>query len=330
MSANAIERATPPRAFCTYFDSNYLLKGLALYRSLQRHAPGSTLFVLALDERALQTLRTLALPGLTAVPLAELEAAAPALAATRANRTLVEYYFTCTSSFVRWLRDRVAPGKPLTYVDADLWFVASPEPLFDELRGQSVTMVAHRFAPALRHLESHGVYNVGWLSFADDADARACLAWWSERCIEWCYDRVDNGRFADQKYLDAWPARFKGVHAIANPGANVAPWNVGSQPVARRGGVLFAGAAPLLFYHFAAFKRLTPWLFEPGLAGYGARMTPALRDLLYRPYVAECRVIERWLRHAAPDFGNGWGSVRRPGWAGVARRLLRGQLLLAP
>ena len=320
----------PARHFCTYFDSNYLLKGLALYRSLRRHSPGATLHVLALDDRALRTLRQLALPDLVAVPLADLEQAAPELLAAKGNRSTVEYYFTCTSPFVRWLRERTAPGEPLTYVDADLWFFASPEPLFDDPRGASVTIIGHRFAPEQKHLEIHGVYNVGWLSFADDAEARACLAWWSERCLEWCYDRIEDGRFADQKYLDDWPTRFPGVRVIANLGANVAPWNVATQPIARRGGVLVAGETPLLFFHFAAFKRLTPWLFEPSLANYGVRITPALRAEVYLPYITECRAIERWLRRTAPGFGKGWGSVRRPGWLGMAQRLLRGELLLAP
>ena len=319
----------PRRHYCTYFDSRYLLKGLALARSLERTAPSYSLTVLCLDDLAKRTLDRLALPGVATMGLAELESAVPALLGAKASRSLVEYYFTCTSAFVRHLRQRGPAGEPLTYLDADLWFFASPEPLFDELRGQSVTMVAHRFPPRLEHLESHGIYNVGWLSFADDAPARECLDWWSERCLEWCYDRVEPGRFADQKYLDQWPGLFAGVHAIEHGGANVAPWNVAGYSIARRGGVLFAGDSPLLFYHFAAFKRLAPWLFEPSLGSYGGRMTPALRSEVYLPYIAELRTIENWLKSAAPEFDAGWGSARRPGWLSMARRLVRGELLVA-
>jgi len=323
--------APPVRHYCTYFDSRYLLKGVALARSLARTSPGFTLTMLALDGAAERALATLAIPGVTVMSLAALETAEPRLRAAKADRSLVEYYFTCTSSFVRVLRERAPAGEPLTYLDADLWFFSSPEPLFDELSGSSVTMVAHRFPDRLRSLESHGVYNVGWLSFADDANARACLAWWSERCLEWCYDRVEPGRFADQKYLDEWPRRFAGVRPIEHRGANVAPWNVETTPIARAdGGGITAGGAPLLFYHFAAFKRLLPFLFEPALGSYGARMTPALRELVYAPYVRECRAIETGLRARVAEIREPWGSARRPGWGAMARRLVRGELLLVP
>lgn len=328
--SDAAARPAPVRHFCTYFDSNYLLKGLALQRSLRAHSPGAVLHVLALDALAERTLRTLALPDVHVLPLAALETAVPALAAAKADRSLVEYYFTCTSSFVRHLREHAAPGEVLTYVDADLWFLASPEPLFDELAGASVGIIAHRFPEALKHLEDHGIYNVGWLSFADDAPARAVLSDWAGRCLAWCFDRAEDGKFADQKYLDAWPRDFAGVRVLANRGANVAPWNVASHPVARERGAVTAAGVPLVFYHFAAFKRLLPWLFEPSLANYGAALTPGLRAHVYLPYIAECRAIERWLRGAAPGFGKGWGSVRRPGWLPMALRLVRGQLLVAP
>ena len=67
--------------YCTYFDHNYLRKGLALYLSLRRQSrpQRAVLAVLALSERCEQILRTLALPDLVILPLAQLEQQHPRL-----------------------------------------------------------------------------------------------------------------------------------------------------------------------------------------------------------------------------------------------------------
>ena len=318
------------RHFCTSFDSNYLFKGLALYHSLTRQFPDAVLWVLCLDPATERVLEGLALPGLRLLPLAGLEAAEPGLRQAKVGRSRVEYYFTCTPALIWHLLTRVPGNAPTTYLDADLYFFASPALLLRESAVASVTILPHRFPPAFRHLEEYGIYNVSWLTFMDDRPGRECLAWWRNRCIEWCFDRLEDGKFADQKYLDDWPKRFESVHVLANEGAGVAPWNVSAQPVSVAAGVVRAGTAPLIFYHFHAFKRVAAWLYDPGLARYGAAMTPVLRDAVYLPYLAELRGIESRLRRTVANLPRGWGSARGMGLRGLIQQALRRQLLVAP
>ena len=83
---------------------------------------------------------------------------------------------------------------------------------------------------ALADQRRFGIYNVGWVSVRRRDDGIAALRWWRERCIEWCYDRVEGDRFADQRYLDRLPELFAGVHVIEHLGANLAPWNFADLP----------------------------------------------------------------------------------------------------
>ncbi|HEX7276983.1 MAG TPA: hypothetical protein VF244_06370 [Acidimicrobiales bacterium] len=276
------------RAFCTYFDVNYLSRGLALYESLRATVPGDfTLDVLCLDDEAERRLRQRALPGVRLTRLVDLEAADPELLATKGTRSKIEYIFTAGPAFMRHLFDREPSLDLLTYLDSDLYFFSSPEPLFKEAEAAdaATVIVGHRFPPRLRHLEETGRYNVAWVSFRRDPDGLACLAYWRAACIEWCHDRVDGDRYADQKYLDEFPRRFSRVHVLQHPGADVAPWNLTTSPVREVDGRFLIGDEPLIFFHFQGLKMPLPWLVDLHLGPYGEKSTPAIRKL-YERYLA--------------------------------------------
>lgn len=328
------------RVYCTYFDINYLPKGLALWRSLQSVSPDAVLWVCCFDPEALSTMERLALPGIFAFPIEDVERHFPELLRVKSSRSRVEYFFTCTPSVLRYLFDRLPDLTQLTYLDADLYFFADPEPLFDELERAdgAVGIIEHRFPERLKHCESHGVYNVGWITFLRDRRGLACLDDWRLKCVEWCYDREEDGRYADQKYLDQWPARFDGVVVLRHAGANVALWNLERWRIDERSGTVTVDDEPLLFYHFHGVSAVTPWLFHTFAAAYSLRLGPVVRRLIYMPYLRVWRDVMTDLpprprtssgRTGAPinalDFVRGfvrspkdaftvaWGIVRRHG-----------------
>ncbi len=299
------------RHFCTYFDSGYLVRALPLYESLVRWSEEPfVLFVLCLDEPCLQTLRRLALPGVVPLSLAELEAADSQLTAVKSTRSRIEYYFTLTSCLTHHLLNRHVEVERLIYMDADLYLFSPIEVLITELGADSVLIIPHRFPDRLRHLDMNGHYNVGLLIFRNDANGRACTAWWRERCIEWCYDRVEEDRFADQKYLDAWPHRFAGVHVCTHDGANVAPWNVERYEIRVRDGRVLVGDTPLLFYHFQGYRRLSRHLIDPGLAVYGRSVSHAAARHVLLPYARAVVSAERLVRTLSGLRGGRAGNSR--------------------
>ncbi|MGB7066492.1 MAG: hypothetical protein WBF55_15235, partial [Syntrophobacteria bacterium] len=80
----------PMLYYCTYFDINYLIKGLALYRSLVRQAIPFRLWVLCFDEPTYEILRHLELPEIVPISLAEFEEGDAELLGVKANRSRVE------------------------------------------------------------------------------------------------------------------------------------------------------------------------------------------------------------------------------------------------
>jgi len=168
-----------------------------------------------MDRMAYEALTMLELPDVHPIALTDYERGDKELLEAKQNRTLIEYYFTCSPSLPLFILDNHRDVDLITYLDADLFFFADPTPVFDELGDRAIGIIGHRFPASLRGLERFGVYNVGWLSFRRNAHALACLRWWRERCLEWCFDRYEDGRFADQKYLDDWPSDFR-----ASPSCN--------------------------------------------------------------------------------------------------------------
>lgn len=284
------------RYFCTYFDSNYILRGLTLYRSLTGTDCVFRLYVLALDASAASILNRLALPNLEVVTLAELERWAPALLGAKSNRRIIEYYFTLTPQLPLFCFEHDSTIDLITYLDADLFFYASPEPLFAEMGERSVLVTPHRYPNHLRSHEVYGLFNVQYQSFRRDLTGIACLQRWRDQCLEWCYDRAEGGRYGDQKYLDEWPTLYSDRLAIlSHRGGGVAPWNWSSFTIVRSKEGITVGGDPLIFYHFHGVKVFNPYFISNGLLDWGVMPRPLLR-WFYANYLRQLRFTRNWLR----------------------------------
>lgn len=316
--------------FCTLFDSNYLPRGLVLHRSLVEHCPEFRLRVYCMDSATARVLEELELPGVLVVPLEELEAHDHRLLDVKPTRTQVEYCWTATPAICLHALETEPELGSITYLDADLMFFHDPQPLFAEMAGASTMIVPHRYALPYRYEERvSGTYNVEWLTFRRDEHGLEALSWWRDRCLEWCYHRVEDGKMGDQKYLDDWPERFEGVHVLDHPGGGLAPWNVPRHRLGERDGRPTVDGRELVFYHYHSLR-----LFEPTFA---SRIASALlrsprrsfpfpwttsypvsateRRLVWDPYLR--RLHDEWsrVRSLAPDLT-----------AGVTRWSLRQEL----
>jgi putative methyltransferase (TIGR04325 family) len=278
------------RHYCTYFDKNYVPRGLVLLDSMDRHCGDFRLHMLCLDEITFDVLSRLAHPRVQLTRLVDLEAQDPELAAAKPTRSTVEYYFTLTAAWPRYLLQRFAEIDFLAYVDADMCFYSDPEPVYAMLGNASVAITPHRFSEDCLELERYGKYNVGFLGFRRDAAGLACLDWYRDRCIEWCYDRLEGERFGDQKYLEQFPRRFANVAEVGHKGVNVASYNVNGFRIWEDGDRVMIDELPLVLYHFHGVKEKSPGVFSYSLVSDAAAPEGVLRRVLYAGY------IERLLR----------------------------------
>lgn len=263
--------------YCTYFDHNYLRKGLALYLSLRRQSrpQRAVLVVLALSERCEQILQRLALPDLVVIPLRQLEATEPRLLTAKANRTTVEYYFTLSPWLIQAALRACPEASRVTYLDSDLFFFSSPAPLWQEVGAAPMAFVEHRFAPAYAEKIRYGRFNVGWNTFDRSEVAQQALQWWAERCLEWCYDRIEGEKFADQGYLTTLERQFPGVHVLRYSGINLAEYNLDNLELSLSAAGPAANGMPVIYWHMHC-------LFEQANGGFKIALRP---DLMQHPVV---------------------------------------------
>lgn len=293
-----------PRHWVTYCDKAYLPRLRALHASMKRHCGPFVLHVLAYDAEVAFWAESVGCEvRLINDFIAEHRELEPS-ALPGPPRSRVEHMWTCGPEFLVECMERT--GEPVTYVDADVMFFSSPEPVFAEIGGAPAAVVPHGFAsasaglpgPTAKSHEIFGRFNVGIVHVRDVEFAKR----WSEQCREWCFERleahwdsnVDDAimapdgsivnvvRFGDQAFLNDWGKR--GAHVIQHPGACLGPWAVHTRALDVRDGVIHFGNRPLVAYHFSALK-LLPHGYDV-LTRPEYQLTERQADILYRPYLA--------------------------------------------
>jgi hypothetical protein len=296
-----MNNTSPTRHYCTLFDHNYLVKGLAMYQSLERYSGPFRLHILCMSDLAYQTLDALKLPHAELIRLVDFEDSA--LLAVKPERSIAEYCWTCAPCLPVYVLERHSEIDFITYLDADLLFFSSLEPIYKEIGAASSVIVEHRFSPRFMPSIVNGRYNVQWVSFRRDAHGMETLHWWRDRCIEWCFYRLEDERMGDQKYLDCWTTKFKGVHELQHVGAGTGPWNYANYQIREHEGQVWVDDVPLIFYHFHSYRLLVNGRSIPMPEIY-------LKDApfpapIYQRYDRALSDALKTVRQVAPDWE--WG-----------------------
>ncbi|HTK18632.1 MAG TPA: hypothetical protein VL442_03945 [Mucilaginibacter sp.] len=137
----------------------------------------------------------------------------------------------------------------------------------------SVLITPHNYYRDYDQSATSGIYCAQLISFKNTADGNNILGWWADACIKWCSSQYEEGKWADQKYLDSWPYMFNGVYICKDIYAGVAPWNAINYKSEH-------DIEKIIFYHF---HDLTYFSDNSWFIG-GYEVPNLLLEKIYRPY----------------------------------------------
>jgi hypothetical protein len=265
--------------FVTVFDRLYLPQGIALHISMERVITNYALWILCVDDETYDALVKLELPNVRLLSLKVHET--PELKNIKPSRSKGEYCWTLSPFAPRFVFEADKSIERVTYIDADLWFRKPPDLIFEEFEASKkhVLITDHAYSPDCDQSPVSGEFCVQFMCFTR-IGGELVRKWWEERCVEWCFNRFEDGKLGDQRYLDNWPKQFqKLVHVLQNKELALAPWNATRFP--------FGGS---VFYHFHGLRIVSETSVRTG--GYSLP-TPVLQ-YIYEPYLSDLnKAIEK-------------------------------------
>jgi len=280
--------------FITLYDKNYMSRGIVLYESLKKHCPGFEMYVLAMDDVAASYLPSLGYDNLKVITVADIKEMYPVLVRLEKERTRGEFSWTLSSFSIQYALRKFNLDSCI-YVDADTCFYNNPELLLKECGEKSVLITEHNYTPEYDQSATSGKFCVQFMYFKNNSDGNKVLEYWRSKCEEWCYNRMEDGKFGDQKYLDDWESRFEEiVYNCRNIGCGVAPWNIQKYDISVENDTYFVTERvtkikkPVIFFHYHALLEIAErkWV----LSQY--RLAENDKKLFFEPYIKELYKIE--------------------------------------
>lgn len=272
--------------YTTLIDQNYIPRLQLLIKSLFRHTSDFTFYIIALDQRTIDTFKNSR--NCIVIPISNIHDQYPILDELKLKRDNVSYIFTLSPFYPLYILEKYPEIDHICSLDADQYFFANPESIFNLLDKYSVLITPHRFSRRLKDTstETFGLFNVSFQIFKRNLVGLECLKFWCSQCQEWCFDRIEPNLFADQKYLDSWQNKFGDeVHAINNKGVGLAPWNFEDVKIKKKNGKIFVDDDQLILFHYQGLKIFNYGLVYTYIDTYAKTNLDSILKYIYPPII---------------------------------------------
>jgi hypothetical protein len=271
---------------CTVFDRRYLVKGLAMLRSLETETTESLKFIiLCLDDDTYEALSRLKISSWHLIPLSDFEDVE--VLALRSAREWREFCWTLAAALLNFVVQQSETGQIVAYVDADCYFFNDFTHITNQLSSTVEILIhEHRFSPdRINWKKSSGRFNVGVIAGTVGEQFISCISRWREQVIEECVLDPLNGKCGDQTYLNEWPEMYSRLRIMTSKGAGVGPWNMLNYRVELVSKHIKIDDDDLIFFHFSRFKIIHISRLQINyISAEGYKVPEIIEKLIYKKY----------------------------------------------
>ena len=285
---------------CTLFDSNYLLQGLTMMKSVENFATGKVIWnVLALDKETEVYLRNVSAYSINVYTVETLGDSE--LRNLFGVRSWKEFCWTCAACLLYSVNRIIPKGSMLGYIDADCFFFEDIFNTLSPLVGKSIAIHEHRFSKDRSEwLKKSGRFNVGLVAGITGSQFDDCLERWRQQVLESCIVDYSLGKCGDQSYLNEWPEIYENLVILNSSGVGLAPWNLNNYKIQKYGKKYLVDLDVLNFFHFHGLeigligKHIALFLPAPGY-----KLINNNYQLIYHEYINS---IQQTLRGTNPPL----------------------------
>lgn len=302
--------------YCSAFSGAYSYQGLVLYDSLRKHDSLFTIFYVCLDNTAYEIMSTLRAKNIVVIKAEQIEAYFEDLKSIKDTRAIHEYAWTIKSSEMLYILEKYKEVDRIIWLDGDTQMLSNPETIFDEWGTKSVILTEQYYTDNHESLiNQYGRFQAGFVGFTRDIDGIEALSWWRKKCIDWCFSKSEEGRWADQKYLDKIPELFLNVCVVKNLGINMTPFILyrfnfeQQQYLEIRNDELYVNNIRLVLFHYYGFRYFDDITYD--LCSYWMKFTSSTINLLYKPYIESCKAAIEEIEVVKTSYKLLWKNMDR-------------------
>lgn len=182
---------------------------------------------------------------------------------------IIELNTSIKPSFFKYFIKTYNDLETIIYFDPDIQIFTSLNKIEKYLEQDDIIVTPHilkpitvdDLSPSENLFLNYGIYNLGFLALNPKSkNALDLLDWWEERTLKIGFDRVCQGLFVDQLWINLVPIFYSNVKVVMEYGFNVAPWNLHERNAIRQQGkdYIMEDNSKLVFFHFSSYNFRTP------------------------------------------------------------------------